>query len=129
MNKAAPLFLLTLALATAAGCHTTEVNGPGGESVAATTPRSLTLHRGSSIALEVDIDREQFTGPVTVSVSQLPKGVSADRASAKVESTMATFVLEASKTADLVSNQKIAVTVEGMGGRKAMQYISLDVTD
>jgi hypothetical protein len=128
MRFTTPL-VLVLCLVAAAGCQQSKVHGPEGESVTLTTPRSLKVHRGSSVDLKVDIDRNGYSGPVTVTVSQLPSGVSADRPSATVDTTAATFVLVATPTATLVANQSVAVTLEAMSGRKAMQYISLDVVD
>jgi hypothetical protein len=113
-------------LATAA-CQSTTVRGPEDQKLVATTPTALTIHRGESTALEVGIDRVNFSGPVKVSVSQLPKGVDVDRATQKVETATATFALKAAKDADLVAEQKIGVTVEDADGRRAMQYVALTV--
>ena len=110
-------------------CTSTTVRGPGDQSLTATTPRSMTLKRGESAPLEVGIDQDNFTGPVTVSISKLPGGVQTDTSSQKVETTSATFVLSASKTADLVTDQAVLVTVEALSGRKASQYVNLSVRD
>ena len=126
-----------LAVAAVAACllaatacrHTTTVHGPGGESVSATAPSSVWIARGKSTPLVVSIDRQNFTGPVTVSIAQLPSGVSADRSSMTVETTQATFALKASKTADLVQNQAVMVTISDANGRRATQYVQLTVTD
>ena len=120
---------MAVCVLTTAACQQMETRGPHGERVTATSPRAVTLRRGDSVPLTVAIDRENFTGPVTVSVAQLPNGVSADRSSMTVDSTTATFVLKATPSADLVRNQAVALTLEGQGGRKAMQYIDLTVTD
>jgi hypothetical protein len=45
------------------------------------------------------------------------------------ETTSATFILTAARTADLVTNQAVGVTVEDPNGRKATQFVSLTVTD
>jgi hypothetical protein len=120
---------LAACLLAVAACQSTTVHGQQGRVLTATTPRSMTIRRGDSVPLQVAIDRENFTGPVTVSISQLPKGVEADRNSMNVETTSATFILKAAKTADLVSNQAVGVTVEDPNGAKALQYINLTVTD
>jgi len=49
--------------------------------------------------------------------------------SQKVETTSATFILRASKDADLVRNQAVLVRTEAMNGRAASQYVNLTVTD
>ena len=105
------------------------MRGTHGESLTATTPTSMTIHRGYAAPLEIGIDRERFNGPVTVSIFQLPKGVAADKSSIKAETTSATFILTASKEADLVRNQAVGVTVEDPSGRQATQFVNLNVTD
>ena len=119
--------VLAACLLATAACQSTTVRGPEDKAITATTPTSLTLRRGESTALEVGIDRQNFTGPVTVSVSQLPRGVEVDRATQKVETDSATFALKAAKDADLVDEQKLGVMVQGMDGRRAMQYVALTV--
>jgi hypothetical protein len=125
--KAGTRAFVTACLLATAACQTVTVRGPEDKKLAATTPIALTIHRGESTALEVGIDRENFTGPVTVSVSQLPTGVAADRVSQKTETATATFALTASKTAELVADQPLGVTVEGMDGRRATQFVALTV--
>jgi uncharacterized surface anchored protein len=103
------------------------VRGPEDKKLAATTPIAMTIHRGQSTALEVGIDRDNFSGPVTVSLSQIPKGVDVDRVSQKVETSSATFALTASKDAELVAERPLGVTIEGMDGRRATQFVALTV--
>ena len=120
---------LAVCLLAAGGCQSATVRGQEGQSLTATTPRSMSIRRGESSTLEVGIDREKFTGPVTVSIFQLPKGVASDKSSIKAETTSATFILKAGAAADLVSNQAVGVTVEDPNGRKATQFVDLTVTD
>jgi hypothetical protein len=124
--------LLTVAVAGllgAAACKQTTVRGPEGEAVTATAPSSLTIHRGDSIPLTVALDREKFEGPVTVSISQLPKGVETDQVTQTVDTSSATFSLKASNNADLVANQAVNVTVDAMDGRRLTQYVALTVAE
>jgi hypothetical protein len=124
-----PILAAVAACALAVGaCQSTSVRDSRGERVA-TVPRSMVLHRGESSALQVAIDRDDFRGPVTVSLSQLPKGVEVDRATQKVETDMATFALKASRDADLVRNQAVAVTLDGDDGRRATQYVTLSIQE
>ena len=111
------------------GCQSATVRGTEGRSLTATTSRSMTMYRGESAPLEVGIDRENFTGPVTVSIFQLPRGVASDKATIHSETTSATFILTAASSADRVGNQAVGVTVEGPDGRKATQFVALTVTD
>ena len=124
--------LLTVAVAgllAAAACKQTTVRGPENEALTATAPSSLTIHRGDSIPLKVALARDNFEGPVTVSISQLPKGVMTDQARQTVDAESATFALTASKDADLVANQSVNVTVDAMDGRRATQYVALTVAE
>jgi len=125
--RAASFALVLTALVATGACQSTSVRGEHDQEMTETTPMSLTMHRGETVALEVGIDRKNFSGPVTVSVSRLPKGVSVDRATQKTESQTATFALKASDGADLVANQKLDVTLDGMDGRRATQYVALTV--
>lgn len=128
--KATTLILATAAcLFAAAACRSTTVRGPNNESVTATAPSSLTIHRGEVIPLKVSLDRDNYSGPVTVSLSQLPRGVEADEITQTVDNETATFALKASEDADLVEDQTIGVTVDAMNGRRATQYVALTVED
>ncbi len=132
MKSPSPNTSLLAALAACilmtSACQSATVRGTDGQSLTATTVRSMTIRRGETAALEVAIDRQNFTGAVKVSISQLPKGVETDQSSMKVETTRATFVLAASASADLVSNQAVSITVEDPSGRQALQYVNLTVT-
>jgi hypothetical protein len=110
-------------------CQSATVRGTQGQSLTATTPTSMTIQRGDSATLEVGIDRERFTGPVTVSIFQLPAGVVADKSSIEAETTTATFILKAGAAADLVRNQAVAIRVEDPSGGQATQFVKLTVTD
>lgn len=124
-----PILAAVVACALATGaCQTTSVRDSRGERIAA-APKSMTLHRGQTAPLMVSIDRDNFRGPVTVSVSQLPKGVEVDRATQKVETDLATFSLKASKDADLVRNQAVAVVFDDDEGRRTTQYVTLSVQE
>lgn len=120
---------LAVCLLTVAACQSATVRGAQGQSVTANAPKWMTIHRGESSPLQIGIDRTRFTGPVTVSIFQLPRGVQSDKSSIKAETTSATFILKASSTADLVSNQAVGITVEDPSGRQATQFVNLSVTD
>lgn len=121
--------VLVVGLFALGACHSATVRGTEGRSLTATTPRSISIQRGDSAALEVGIDRENFTGPVIVTLFQLPTGVESDQSSIAAQTTSATFILTAADSADLVRNQAVGVTVEDPNGRRATQYVSLSVTD
>ncbi len=110
------------------GCQTATVQGPGGKSLTLVTPKTFTIGRGETRTLEIGVNRENTTAPVTVSLSLLPDGVTARQASKTVETDAATFVLQASRQAALVRNQAAAVTIEGPDGMRGTEHIRLTVT-
>ena len=130
-SAVAPLAVLGALCAVLAvtGCRSSQVNGPAGQSITAVTARSMQIRRGEQQPLEVEVDRENVTVAVTVSIWQLPRGVSSDKSSVKSETTAATFILTATRDAPLVENQAVGVTIEGMNGRRASHYVNLTVTD
>ncbi len=111
------------------GCQSSTVHGDDGTSITVTTPLSVNLKRGASALLAVGIDRERFTGAVTVTLSQLPDGVSAEDSSRRVETTATTFVLRASRTASLLQNHSIRITLEGANGQATEQVVALTVVE
>jgi ABC-type glycerol-3-phosphate transport system substrate-binding protein len=119
---------LAACLLSAVACQSATVHGDDDTSVTATTVRSLTIKRGGTATLEVAINRRNMSGPVEVSVANLPNGVSADDASMHVETTGATFILRASTSADLVTNHTVDLTLEDPNGREVKQHVSLTVT-
>ena len=128
LRNASMLAALTACVLSAAACQSATVRGDDDTAVTATTVRSLTIRRGGTANLEVGLTRRNFTGPVEVSISNLPKGVDADDGSMKVDANATTFILRASSTADLVTNHAVAITVEDPDGREATQHVSLTVT-
>jgi hypothetical protein len=128
-RKSSMLAALAACLLSAAACQSATVHGDDDTAVTATTVRSLTIRRGATATLQVDLMRRNTTGPVEVTVSNLPRGVDAEDASMSVETTAATFVLRASSTADLVTNHAIDLTVEDKDGRQVKQHVSLTVTN
>lgn len=129
VSKLAMPAALAACLLALSACQSVTVRGTQDRSLTATTPRSMTIHRGGSAPLEIGIDRNNFTGPVTVSLFQLPRGVESDKSSIKAETTTVTFILKADKAADLVSSQEVGVTVEDPDGRQATQFFKLTITD
>jgi hypothetical protein len=121
--------LLLAVLGVGAGCRESQVYGPGGSSVTSVTTRAMNIRRGEQKALAVDIDRRDFSGPVTVSIWQLPRGVTVDQSSVKTDADQASFVLKAAPDAGLVENQAVGITIESPDGRRASHYVNVTVTE
>ncbi len=129
MRTLAPVALLAgLALLVAAGCQAT-VRGTGGKSLTVVAPLPVTIHRGETKLVQVGVKREKISEGVRVSLSNLPAGVTAKEESKTVETDAATFVLEASKTADLVANHAVMATVQGPEGMRASKNFHLTVKE
>ena len=128
-RKSSVLAAAAACLLSAVACQSATVHGEDDTSVTATTVRSLTIRRGGQATLEVALNRRNMAGPVEVTVSNLPNGVSADDASMNVETTGATFILRASTSADLVTNHAVDLTVEDPNGHQVKQHVSLTVTN
>ena len=116
-----------LVMFTMLGCEQSTVRGPEGEQLTITSPPALTLHRGMDQPLEVSIDRKNTTGPVTVSISQLPNGVTTRNTTQSVETDKAVFILMASDNANLVNNQQVKIVSKGANGVQTTQYLSVNV--
>src|SRR5262249_31232668 len=129
MSALSKAVLIAVLGASLSACESTTVKGPGGAEFTATTPKSVTVRRGSSTPLEIAIERRNVSGDLKVSITQLPSGVDADRSSMSVATTGATIVLRARSDAALVRDQAVLVTVEDSNGRQAKQYVNLTVTE
>ena len=121
------VLVLALVLTGCNGDNSTTIQGPGGRELTLTVPDDVTILRGTSRKVDVEIDRENTREPVTVSIGNLPEGVRARQSSQTVETDAVTFILEADRQADLVYNQAVRVTMEGPEGMRAVQQFSLTV--
>lgn len=116
-------------VALAAGCQETTVRTSGGKQLTMTVPAGAAIRRGQTMPVEIGIRREGVEGGVTVSISQLPAGVSARESSKTVETDAATFVLTAEESAALVTNHAVQVTVRAPDGATARDHMRLTVRE
>lgn len=131
-NSLRPMALHLLAvgaLLMVPACQSATVHGSDGQDLTVTMPRSVAIHRGEVATLEIAIDRSMFSDTVTVSIGQLPAGVTAEHSSMAVETTQATFSLFAAPSAPLVRNHAVFVTVADPDGRKVLQSLELTVSE
>ncbi len=119
--------LALFSLLALAGCQQSTVRGPEGKALTLTVPAAVTLHRGETQTVQVGLARTEFTQGVTVSLANLPAGVTARESSKTVETTAATFVLTASQDAALVTNQAVNVTAKGPNGMATTEQMRLTV--
>jgi hypothetical protein len=124
--------LVTLAAATmmTAGCQQATITGPGDRELSMEFPAYVTIQRGSSERMEVEIHRTATREPVTVSISNLPDGVTAKQTRQTVETNEVTFMLEADRNAALVSNQAVSITLTGrQDDQSVTEHFKLTVSD
>lgn len=103
------------------------VAGPQGQEMTVVIPRSVTLRRGESQAIEVGIQRKGFVGGVSVTISMLPRGVQADVPPRPVEADIVGCVLKADADADMVSGQPVTIMVAGPNGMQTTRTFKLTV--
>ena len=121
------LVVACVAVMTVCGCEQSTVKGPEGERMTVSVPSALTLHRGQYQTLEVAVDRGNFSGPVTLSIAQLPNGVTVKSATQTIETDKAVFVLTASDSAEIVGNQQVKIIARSPSGAESTQYVSVSV--
>lgn len=111
------------------GCKKTTVVGPNQTKLTLVKPLDTTVKRGGTSKIPIVIQRENISGPVTVEFKKLPKGVTVTDNDGKLEGNERTFVLQASDSADLVSNHSAEVSLRGPGGMTATEVFRVTVTD
>ncbi len=101
------------ALVGLVGCgETGKVKGPGGKELKLTAPANTTIKQGESKDVTATIKRTKFDDPVTVELSDLPSGVTADETKKTLEKgqTTAKFTLKAAADANPEEGHKVKVT-------------------
>ena len=91
------------------------------------SPSSVTLARGSSASLTVNLTRSNFTGSVTLSTSGLPTGITATYTQPSTRNSGA-ISLKAASNASLVSSRSITITASGSGVSSATATFTLTVS-
>jgi hypothetical protein len=129
MNTRIGYLALLLVAFIITGCQQTTVRGPKGQRMTVAKPADVTLHRGEAESVTIALDRENFDGPVTVSISGLPSGVEAVDEPRSTTSESATVVLRASEHAGLVGNHMVDLTVEGPDGMRAREQFRVTVRE
>ena len=88
---------------------------------------SVTLARGGSASLTVNLARSNFAGSVTLSTSSLPSGVTATYTHPGTGNS-GTISLKAASNASLVSNRSITITARGSGVSSATATLTVTVS-
>lgn len=94
----------------------TEVQGEGDKKLAVIAPGDKTITQGKTEKVTVTITRTKFDDPVDVEFDKttLPKGVTVDTATKKIDKgvTSAEFTLTAAADADIKDGQVVKITAK-----------------
>ncbi|MEX0775464.1 MAG: hypothetical protein WD042_07095 [Phycisphaeraceae bacterium] len=112
-----------------AGCgDSSTVGGGGAGTLTLDQPSTVSLMQGGTAEVTITIKRENLQGPVTVSFSKLPAGVSVVDGDKKIVGESGAYNLKASDTADVVSAHEAQVTATASTGIAVTQALKVDVT-
>jgi subtilase family serine protease len=95
--------------------------------ISSVSSSSVTLARGGSASLTVNLTRSNFAGSVTLSTSSLPSGVTATYTHPGTGNS-GTISLKAASNASLVSNRSITINASGSGVSSATATFTLTVS-
>jgi len=111
------------------GCEKTTVEGPNATKLTLVKPADSTVRRGSTDKVAIIVKRTNFSEPVVINFTDLPKGVSITDDGGKMEGAERTFVLTADENADLVANHAARVSASGPAGITATEVFHITVQE
>lgn len=111
------------------GCEKTTVEGPNATKLTLVKPADSTVQRGSTEKVAIVVKRTNFSDPVVVNFTDLPRGVSVTDDGGKIDGGERTFVLTADQNADLVSNHAAKVSASGPSGMTATEVFHITVKE
>src|SRR5437868_2182129 len=98
LRKMAYCTLVMCVMCTA--CKETTVEGTGAKKLTLVKPMDTSVKQGQTTKISIAVKRTGFDGPVTVDITDLPKGVTLVDNAKEIEGNEKTFVISASDTAD-----------------------------
>jgi len=112
-----------------AGCESTNARAPGGKELTVTTAPSLILTRGGGPQeQQFAVNRIGFSNPVTLTITELPSGVTATPSKTTVEAGTTMVSFSAAPNAPLVANHKAKVVGSaGPGQVEVVHFFSISV--
>lgn len=112
-SRIAPLCLLLAFGATSACSKEAAASGTRGTRLSLTQPSNQTVTQGESNKILISVDRTGFAGPVSIALTNLPRGITAEGDTIPSGETSRNVVLVAAPTAEVVDNRIVTVTVKG----------------
>lgn len=102
---------LSLLVGVVTGCEKTTAGAADGRQLSVMKPSNVTLKRGESGEVIVNIERKNFRDPVMVSFSQLPTGVEVNDKDKQIpaEATSASFTLKAGAQVVPVTDHRVEI--------------------
>lgn len=118
MVRSALFAVAVAAAAMVCGCEKKTATGLAGQKLEISKPMDESITRGETGEVDINIDRTDFSGPVTVAVSNLPSGVVVTNSSLTIPSDdeKITLTLRADPTAQIVKDQVATVRVTSPTG-------------
>jgi hypothetical protein len=119
-------FLLVLA-----GCQQSSTQTDSGKKLTVEKPSNVTIHRGGTQTVKVNIKRNNYTDPVKVSFDDLPEGVKVDSTDMTIakDKNEGSFTLKAADDAKLVTDKEVKVIAKGDGNLSIDQTFKLTVKE
>lgn len=121
------------AITAATGCDqmSSTVSGKSGKKLTLVSLADQTVRQGDANKLGVTIVRQDFDSVVTISIADLPSGVSVAGGSnleiPKGSLKMDSMTLVAARDAAVVKDHRVAVTAKGPDGISVTEYFNLTV--
>jgi hypothetical protein len=112
----------------AVGCgEKSTVTGEAGKALTIHQPAAVTITRGESAKVTIAIDRNGVEGPVSITFTDLPVGVTVEASDMKIiGNNEGVYTLMATKDAQMVANNESHVTATG--GKNMSATVKMMVT-
>jgi len=111
------------------GQSSTTVQGSGDKKLTLSAPKSVTVETGGKAELKLTVKREKFDDPVTIEITDLPKGVTVQETDLKFDkgTTEKTFTLKAADDAAGEEGHKARVSASGGGMKAGPEEVTVNV--
>lgn len=129
MLRTTLLLSALVVLGTAAGCDKQTATGKTGTALTVYKPMNETIKPGDRGEVDVRVNRDDFDGPLTVLVTDLPAGVRVTNSTMTIpkDDSKLTLQLAADPTAAIVKDHVVNVRVTGADGLTAYESFKVSV--
>ncbi|HYC78136.1 MAG TPA: hypothetical protein VEI02_10965 [Planctomycetota bacterium] len=112
-----------------AACSSTTESNDRGASLTLVEPGDQTLERGETNQIMVAINRDNFSGPVTIRFENLPRGVTVVEPNPTIPAgeRVKRFTLRADVDAAVVENHRVVIRADGADGLMVTEAFNVTV--